>query len=299
MSKYNNITSIPIEEIPKEELAQAIKEWAEDDESMEKLLWACYNNGIKTNGCHAGAYPYIGFEYDKEINPKLGKLFYTALLEKGSQIMGKPDGGNPFSGPSWYLPDIGINFDKETKTETDQILDSLRNSLENSNEHNHDFTSFLKLNSFMVGKYTNVSLRLQHRKEDDYVFLIEKTVYEKDNKMFQELNDLFTKTGLELIEKGEEQEHKYWLIKADNIEDIMNKIDTISENIINNYSIEKPKSKEETSSLIIQAHLKRDECIKEGNESGFDLWLMQENERIEKEMSQNEVTKQNNNEKKI
>ena len=47
MSKYNHIESIPIDSIPQEELAQAIKEWAEGDEAMEKLLWACYNNGIK------------------------------------------------------------------------------------------------------------------------------------------------------------------------------------------------------------------------------------------------------------
>lgn len=68
MSKYNNIKSIPIDSIPKEEIKIAIKEWAEGDESMEKLLLTCYDKGIKTSGCHAGAGSYIAFSYQEKIN---------------------------------------------------------------------------------------------------------------------------------------------------------------------------------------------------------------------------------------
>lgn len=65
MSKYNNIKSIPIDSLSKEELKTAIHEWAEGDDAMERLLWAFYNKGIKTNGCHAGTRPYIGIDYTK------------------------------------------------------------------------------------------------------------------------------------------------------------------------------------------------------------------------------------------
>ena len=74
MSKYNNMTSIPIDSIPKEEIAVAIKEWAEGDESLEKLLWCCYEKGIKTDGCHAGSHPYIAFCYSDDLD-KLSCFF--------------------------------------------------------------------------------------------------------------------------------------------------------------------------------------------------------------------------------
>lgn len=42
MSKYNHIKSISIESIPPKKIKRAIKEWAEGNESLEKLLHTCY-----------------------------------------------------------------------------------------------------------------------------------------------------------------------------------------------------------------------------------------------------------------
>ena len=68
MSKYNNIKSIPIESIPKEEIKIAIKEWAEGNKSLENLLWLCYEKNLKTSGSHAGARPFIDFKYQEGLN---------------------------------------------------------------------------------------------------------------------------------------------------------------------------------------------------------------------------------------
>ena len=299
MSKYNNIMSIPIDEIPKEELPQAIKEWAEGDEAMENLLWAFYHNGIKTTDSHAGAYPYIGFEYDKDKKQKLAAILSTSLLEKGSQISARPDGGSPFSGPTWYKPELGVSFDAKYKDEADKIFEALQNTIENNNEQNTELQSFLELYEFLIGKYVNLSLKIEHKKDDTYNFTINRTIYEKDYQMFQELNSLLTEAGLELQEYGELKDYKLWITSADNIEELNEKINKISEHIINNFAIEKPKSIEETSSYITKAHIKRDECLKNGNEKEFDLWLMQESERLDKEAEEARKAEMNNKEKSI
>ena len=117
--------------------------------------------------------------------------------------------------------------------------------------------------------------------------------------MFQELNSLLTEAGLELQEYGELKDYKLWITSADNIEELNEKINKISEHIINNFAIEKPKSIEETSSYITKAHIKRDECIKNGNEKEFDLWLMQESERLDRETEEARLAEMNNKEKSI
>ena len=128
MSKYNNMKSIPIDSIPEEEMAQAIKEWAEGDESMERLLWTCYKKGIKTSGCHAGGSPYIDFTDQENINKISGLMDVTQKIE-GSQILIKVDGGNPFSGAEWHLPNILLHLQTSYKDEADAFFDKLTNSL--------------------------------------------------------------------------------------------------------------------------------------------------------------------------
>lgn len=98
MSKYNRMASIPISSLSEQELPIAIKEWAEDNVYMESLLWACYNNGVETDGCHADAFPYIGFHLDSKKEGVL-KLLNASQNIKGTSFLVMPDGGNPLSGP--------------------------------------------------------------------------------------------------------------------------------------------------------------------------------------------------------
>ena len=244
----------------------------------------------KTNGCHAGAYPYIGFEYDETTEKKLANVIKEALSEKGSQLLLKPDGGNPLSGPDWYKPNIGIQFDAKYKEEADQIFERLKNKIEEKQEPNEDLKQLMKLNSFLVGKYSNVYIRLQHNQKDEYVFSIEKAIYE-DDRTYPKLNALLTGAGLELFK--EDEIHKDWMIRDEDFAKIAKQINESSNYIINNYDIEKPKSIEEEHSLIIKAHIKRDECMQKGNMAEFELWLMQESEKMDRE-----IEKSNQEEKK-
>ena len=100
MSKYNNIKSIPIDSLSDEELKIAMKEWAEGDDSMEALLWAFYNKGITTSGCHAGAGSYVSMDYDVDKKGEFSLIMNTVLSFPGSQILIRPDGGNPHHAPS-------------------------------------------------------------------------------------------------------------------------------------------------------------------------------------------------------
>lgn len=47
MSKYNNMKSIKISSLPKEEIGQAVSEWAQGSKEMENLLWACLKMVLK------------------------------------------------------------------------------------------------------------------------------------------------------------------------------------------------------------------------------------------------------------
>ena len=62
MGRWNNGSSIHIKTIPKEQIGEAIEEWAEGSEPLKDLLWSCYERGILTDECHWGGGSYISFE---------------------------------------------------------------------------------------------------------------------------------------------------------------------------------------------------------------------------------------------
>lgn len=268
MSKYNNIKSIPIESIPKKEITKAIKEWSEGDKSMERLLWSCYNKNIKTCGCHAGSRPYIEFKYQENIE-KIIPLIEVTQEQLDSQILIMVDGGNPFSGPEWYIPSIGFGLKTEYKDEADTFFDKLTKSLEDENTNNKHF--LLELLNFFLEKETSLLLRFIHQKDNKYTFYIEsKSITEERYKYY---NSLFTKAGLEEgINKNEDMPNShYWKIESNEISDIINKLNSITEYITNNFSYDIPKSEDEVISLSSLAlYKKRILCEEEFND-----WLDQ------------------------
>lgn len=294
MSKYNNMKSIPIESLSDEELKEAIKEWAEGDEAMERLLWSCFNNGIKTSGCHAGSRPYLGIEYEKESKEKIIQVIKTVMDEKESQVLLEPDGGNPFSGPSWYKPDITIGSRTKYQDIADPFFDKVSDTI-NSNDSNNNYTSIVNLFDFLINKYSGITIRLNHTENDEYLFSIEKSKNEKNTNIFNYLNELFSNAGLLLIEK--DTPYNYWTLKSNNKEEFISKLEQISNHITNNYSLEPPKSIEETEDFKIKAHIKREEYIKAGKEAMFEIWLMGERRKLEEKMEKayNEKQKESNN----
>jgi len=268
MSKYNNIKLIPIESIPKKEITKAIKEWSEGDKSMERLLWACYNEKIKTCGCHAGSRPYIEFKYQDNIK-KIIPLIEVTQEQLDSQILIMLDGGNPFSGPEWYIPSIGFGLKTEYKDEADIYFDKLTESLEDeSNNKKHFLIELLK---FFLEKETSLTLRFIHQKDNKYTFYIEsKSITEERYKYY---NNLFTRAGLEEgINKNEDMPNShYWKIESNEISDIINKLNSITEYITNNFSYDIPKSEDEAISLSSLALYKKRIL----SEEEFNDWLDQ------------------------
>ena len=267
MSKYNNMISIAIDSIPKEEISRAIKEWAEGDNSMERLLWTCYDKGIKTNGCHAGARPYISFAYQDNLE-RIIPLFEVTQEQSDSQILIQIDGGNPFSGTEWYIPSILFGINSEYKGETDEYLDKLNESLNIEDENKSN--SLLNLLEFLLDKESALLLRFVHDKDNRYHFMIES--HRISDNRYRYYNELFK--GTELVEEnlkdGPSDKH-FWTVGAADLDDILLKIESISKYIINNYSYDVPQNEEDAVSLLSLAKFKRRTL----SEEEFDNWLNQ------------------------
>lgn len=273
MSKYNHTKSIPIDCIPKTEIARAVKEWAEGDDALERLLWACYERGIRTSGCHAGAGPYIDFNYQDKISQH-SRLIEVAQKIKGSQVLLNADGGNPFSGPEWYAPGISLGFDTQYKEEADICFDRLTESLEiiSKKEEKH---ILIKLLEFLIGKESGLLLRFRHTEEDKYEFYIEAfSLGDNKNNYY---NELFTKAGLEEVPVDKDFSSLHmWKIESDSLKDISRQMESIIDYIINNYSLKLPTSENEIYSFRLKAiYMKRTL-----SEEQFEKWL----NKMKKEM---------------
>ena len=267
MSKYNHIKSIPIDSIPKEEIMQAIKEWAEGDDAMETLLLSCYNKGIKTAGCHAGARPYISFVYQDNLE-RLIPIFEATQKEKGSQIIIMTDGGNPFSGPEWYLPTIGVGLDTEYKEEADIYFDKLTDSLEKENSNKDHY--LLRLLEFLVDKESALTMRFRHTMDDKFSFFFESSGISEER--YNYYKEIFSKAGLIVEEKTENLPPDYhgWMIESDNLDDILSKLDYAADYIISNYSLDIPKSEDEILNFKSRALFKRRTL----SEKEFNDWIL-------------------------
>ena len=280
MSKYNHIHSIPIESVPKEEIAIAINEWAEGDEAMERLLWACYENGVKTDGCHTGMCPYLGLKYTGS-NDKVIKLLAACINLEESQIFISPDGGNPISGEDWYITNIGIGFETESIEKSGKNLDTLSSALNNdtSLKEAELISLLLKLSDFLVDKESALKLRFNYS-ENKYSFSIECTPVNEEvsiyfDKLFKEAN------FFEAENPVKESKRRFWKIESDNLDDMINKLHESINYIINNYSLEPPTREEDITDLHQLARFKRKEF---GNDvdsyERFVAWYEQKQEEM-------------------
>ena len=280
MSKYNHIHSIPIESIPKEEIAIAINEWAEGDEAMERLLWACYENGVKTDGCHTGMCPYLGLKYTGS-NDKVIKLLAACINLEESQILISPDGGNPISGEDWYITNIGIGFETESIEKSGKNLDTLSSALNNdtSLKEKELVSLLLKLSDFLVDKESALKLRFNYS-ENKYSFSIECTPVNEEVSIY--FDKLFKEASFfEAENPVKESKRRFWKIESDNLDDMINKLRESINYIINNYSLEPPTREEDITDLHQLARFKRKEF---GNDvdsyERFVAWYEQKQEEM-------------------
>jgi hypothetical protein len=236
-TKYNHKASIPIDSIPKEEIGTAIEEWSEGNEHLKQLLWNCYNNGIKTNGCCGDCAFYIDFSFPN--SEKLGTLFETMYSIPNTQISIHVDGApNIFGDTEWYKTVINFGVPQVKKEERlnagNKMFDTLNNAfINNLNEEKSIDNSILNLISFLKDKESGIVFRIYN---NDNSFSFEVQLDKENDRFYEQLNNLFIRIGLSK-EKNDAPFH-YWIFESTNLNVFKDKISQISKAIIEELKID-------------------------------------------------------------
>lgn len=286
MSKYNHIKSIPIESIPQEEIKMAISEWAEGDKALENLLWICYEKGLKTSGSHAGARPFIDFKYQEGLN-KIVCLFEKIQTIKGSDIYIQIDGGNPFSGDDFDKAFISLGNDSEFKEDVDSFFDMLSETLQKNMDEKKDHPLLKILNS-LNDKGTSLRLRFKYNRDGNYEFSIESSIINEDRHNYY--SELFKKTNMneEIINMFEDKKRYNWRIKSNNLEEIMEKMNNISDVIESDFKLEPETDENKIIDFTLLAKQKKQTLSK----NAFDNWLKAKREELLAPVNKKQVSKE-------
>lgn len=281
MIKYNNMKSIPISSIPKNEMKQAISEWAEGSKNMKKLLWNCLKNNVETNGCHAEKRPYLEIIVN-DSHDKVKKMLREVEGINGAEVVIFPDGGNPLSGPNWNVPNLLFSFDTTDEKFGEEIFGRMSKSLKSKDKKNENkegaFEQILAFHDFFKDKESGCSFRIKNN-DEKYVFSIESYKGERNLEYF---NSLFVKAGLNQIEKEPiDSPLDVWSISSSTPEEFKEKIKKCNETITKEWSLEYPTEISEDMSFNMIAHIKKREFgnSPKGNQQ-FEEWFQAENEKI-------------------
>ncbi|MBE5821488.1 MAG: hypothetical protein E7311_02730 [Clostridiales bacterium] len=156
---WNDGSSIRISELKEEQVKQAIKEWSEGSEALEKLLWNCYKNKVITTGCDSGNhnhFPYLRFLIDESAQENVKKILLATDNFAQSEILIK-FGGNPHSGPDWYKSSISV---KPIRKEDANVFFSKINCVlqKKENDINEYVELLLSLYDFFKDKLAGISI---------------------------------------------------------------------------------------------------------------------------------------------
>lgn len=274
MSKYNNIKSIPIDSLSEDELKVAMKEWTEGDDAMEALLWALYHKGIKTSGCHAGSRPYIGMDFEEASKDDTAILMNAVLSVKDSQIMARPDGGNPFSGDDWYKPDVTVGFNTVYKDDADEKFDMMRRVINGEDDaiSLFDMSPIHDLISFFINKYTGILIRIKHDNDDNYILSFE-CVAKKDSDKLKYFNDSLLGLGF-TYSSIDEIDRYFWEFNTNDPQELNSIMRKAVDSLINNFSLKIPAEPEEADTFLAKAHIIRNRSVDE-----FYEWLAEEDKK--------------------
>lgn len=282
MSKYNNYKSIPVDSLSKEELSEAIHEWAEGSKALERLLLLCYHNNIKTVGSHIiDGNSYLQFNYNEE-REKLERIFNTVIRQKNSDLFFNPGPGNPFSGPEWDLPTLSIGYYPLSEEEINRNYDVVSYNLLNEEKFKDNFVKQLfNFAEHCNNKNSNISFRLRNI-DNNYIFTIESSPILDEE--FDRLNDAFTSSGLEEVELSREfveDNRHHWKIEDSNLNLLIEKVNKSISEIIKKDVVKAPTSEEEVLDFNRRAKFKKDNMRNTPiGEMEFDKWLMSERERL-------------------
>lgn len=275
MGKYSDGSSIPIDTLSQEELAVAIKEWAEGNPIAEKMLWTFYNKGVETSGCHTGINPYVDFNYNPKNSDIYINLMNGALLSKGAQVLIVADGGNPFSGRDWYLPNINLGIFSSDKDVVNGFIENIDKAMDDEKEISSeiDTSSLIDLLEFFKGKLTRLLFRIRHNDDDTFTFSVENRANE-DSELFKYLCECLIPLGFTL-KTSDEGPYKSWEFVAKDKDELNKILVDATTVLIKNYSLKTPTSIEETDDFYIQAHILRTQLPEEE----FKEWLYSEREK--------------------
>ena len=189
----------------------------------------------------------------------------------------KPDGGNPFSGPDWYKPNVTLGSDAVYKDVADKKFDFIVKSLKDEINESIlvDSTPLFDLLNFFINKYSNLLFRIKHF-TDHYKFSIEGSIND-NTELFMFLNDTLPKLGY-VFSTLEDTNRKYWTFSTNDPLEFNDIINETSQFFINNYSIKTPSTIDETDYFTVKAHIMKDQL----DENAFNEWLAIEREKWNK-----------------
>lgn len=238
MSKWNHMKTIPIYSLTDEERKEAIKEWAEGNEHLEKLLWNCYNNGIETAGCHYGRSSYFQIHVN-DSNDAVRRMLYKAKEIPKVQVLAVMEGHNPRSGPTWYEPSLSFGTFSIAEADQDTLFNTLNDAIEHKDEitppKEDAFGTMLDIHEFFKNKGSSLMFRVRKDAEGKFKFTTELW----GRKGIEEYCDnLFKKAGMK---KSEEESHlPEWVIEADDYEELSKKMTHFRDVVLDGWNLEAP-----------------------------------------------------------
>lgn len=284
-NKYNNGSSMPISGLSKDELKVAMKEWAEGSETLEKLLWNCYNNGIETGGCHIGnGNAYLDFYSDSCTRigrEKVNKMLCKLQEFNNSQIYLSPDGGFPLSGHNWYRPACGIGIYNRNIEENNKIFERINyamNSKEVINNKGQVFIEAYDFLDFFKDKESGVAIRAIHTKTDKYTIALE--IYQTHPNA-SKVDGIFTKAGFILDKSTEDRPTVEWKIEEENPEILAEKIRKSKKVIFNEWDIKPTDEINKNMKMNTVAKIKKRQYGDTPlGKKRMDLWIKMQKTRI-------------------
>lgn len=235
-SKWNTGASVPVTSLTPEELKDAIHEWAEGCNELEKLLWLCYRKGLETGGCHVGQRNnYLDFYITSQSSERLKKVLWAAETYGFAETF-MMFGGNPYSGPNWYRTVLSV--DCLIPENVGEFYARISQTLEDETEvfSTRCFGMMTEFAEFFEDKLVNLTFRMRVRNHCEYEFYIEKFKGEYNWNYFDEL---FGSLGMTKKQR-EDAPFVCWCLKSSSEKEFGDALNIILEGIRAKWSLETP-----------------------------------------------------------
>lgn len=238
-SRWNHMQSIPMPEISENEISEAIHEFSEGCDSLEKLLLDCKANGVETSGCHFGHGSYLDIRPDSG-QKKIAQMLAKTLKIPKTQILITPNAGNPFSGQDWYRATIGFQSQTNIAERDIYFFQELSKALKLEYSCSpillETAKTLLELCNFLKDKESELNIRITHHYGESFAITLE-TWKTKLNVTYYK--KLFNKVGLKPYTK-ENWPIVLWETYPITDEELYNKLSLFTQQLISKFSLPLP-----------------------------------------------------------